>query len=157
MTENQPLEAWRKVWRAAATHISTPALEALAQALEKDDIRLIQGATTTPPPLMCVQDWKVEAACLLGYCGVVEEGGFGTALVGEVEERFAKVCFATNQDLGEAGAIRWLLNTYDGWPRSEMITNLLPEVRRTLANRRIGELSNGAIDVDVAPITGVDR
>lgn len=64
------MEAWRKVWReGVAPLLSDTHLEALEKALVSDDPRLLQGATTTPPPLMCVQDWPVEAACALGYCG----------------------------------------------------------------------------------------
>ncbi len=46
-----------------------------------DDPRLTQGSTTTPP-LMCVQDWPVEAACVLGFCGWQ---GDGLETVAEVE------------------------------------------------------------------------
>ena len=64
------METWRKVWREGVSLLlSTPGLEALQRALNSDDARLIQGATTTPPPLQCVQDWSVEAACAIGFCG----------------------------------------------------------------------------------------
>jgi hypothetical protein len=41
----------------------------LRGALRGDDCRLLQRATTNPPPLQCVQQWAVEAACALGFCG----------------------------------------------------------------------------------------
>jgi hypothetical protein len=128
------MESWRKVWRdGLAPLISTEALEALRAALCNDDARLLQGATTTPPPLQCVQDWPVEAACALGYCGWQGEG---LESVAEVEEYFARLCFEVDQRLGEPAACRWFLNWFDETPRDEMRSLLLTEVNRTLAQRR---------------------
>ncbi len=128
------MESWRKVWRdGLAPLISTEGLEALRSALSNDDARLLQGATTTPPPLQCVQDWPVEAACALGYCGWQGEG---LESVAEVEEYFARLCFEVDQRLGEPAACRWFLNWFDETPRDEMRGLLLGEVNRTLAQRR---------------------
>jgi hypothetical protein len=128
------MESWRKVWRdGLAPLISTAGLDALRTALAKDDARLLQGATTTPPPLQCVQDWPVEAACALGYCGWQGEG---LESVAEVEEYFARLCFEVDQRLGEPAACRWFLNWFDETPREEMRALLLAEVNRTLAQRR---------------------
>ena len=128
------MDSWRKVWRdGLAPLISTAGLEALATALHDDDARLLQGATTTPPPLQCVQDWPVEAACALGYCGWQGEG---LESVAEVEEYFARLCFEVDQRLGEPAASRWFLNWFDETPRDEMRSLLLAEVNRTLARRR---------------------
>ena len=58
------MENWRSVWRDGFIPVlTTVGLEALRGALKNDDPRLTQGSTTTPPPLMSVQDWPVEAAC----------------------------------------------------------------------------------------------
>jgi hypothetical protein len=128
------MESWRKVWREGlAPVLSTTGLDALRKALQSDDTRLLQGATTTPPPLQCVQDWPVEAACGLGYCGWQGEG---LETVAEVEEYFARVCFEVDQRLGEPAACRWFLNWFDETPRDEMRGLLLAEVHRTLAQRR---------------------
>src|SRR5262245_41691430 len=128
------MESWRKVWRDGVEPLlTTEGLSALAQALRSDDGRLVQGATTTPPPLMCVQDWPCEAACALGYCGWV---GDGLETVGEVEEFFARMCFEIDQRLGEPAACRWFLNWYDETPRDDMRELLLAEVHRSLAQRR---------------------
>jgi hypothetical protein len=130
------MESWRKVWRdGLAPLISTEGLEALRAALANDDARLLQGATTTPPPLQCVQDWPVEAACALGYCGWQGEG---LESVAEVEEYFARLCFEVDQRLGEPAACRWFLNWFDETPRDEMRALLLAEVGRTLGQRRAG-------------------
>lgn len=129
------MESWKKVWRDGfAPQLSDQALAALRVALEADDARLIQGATTSPPPLQCVQDWPVEAGCVLGFCGVVENGGFATkespngATVAQAEEFFAKACFETDQRLGEPAACRYFLNFWDETPRDEARRLLVAEV-----------------------------
>lgn len=127
------MESWRKVWRdGLAPLLSTPGLEALRRALMTDDGRLLQGATTTPPPLECVQDWPVEAACAVTYCGWQ---GDHIESVARAEEFFARTCFEVDQRLGEPAACRWFLNWFDETPREEMRRHLLVEVSRTLAQR----------------------
>jgi hypothetical protein len=127
------MESWRKVWREGlAPQISTAGLEALRSALLNDDPRLLQSATTSPPPLQCVQDWPVDGACGLGYCGWQ---GDGLETVAEVEEYFARSCFECDQLLGEPAACRWFLNWFDETPREEMRQLLLAEVNRSLAQR----------------------
>jgi hypothetical protein len=131
------MESWRKVWRDGMLPlVSTLGLRALQQALRNDDPRLVQGATTTPPPLMCVQDWPVEAACALGFCAWQ---GDGLETVGEVEEYFARACFEADQRLGEPAGCRWFLNWYDETPRDEMRRLLLDEAGVALAQRRMTE------------------
>lgn len=130
------MENWRKVWRVGVHPLlSVEQLEMLRDALVNDDPRMLQGATTTPPPLMCVQDWPVEAACLLGLCGVVEHGGFGTAVVADVEESFGRLCYNIDRTLGEPAGCRWLLNWFDDTPRDEMRRHLLQEVNRSIAEK----------------------
>ncbi len=127
-------EAWRCVWRdGIVPQLSTRALSELRQALLSDDPRLQQGATTTPPPLLKVQDWPVEAACAIGYCGWQGEG---LETVGQVEEFFARVCAAADARLGEPAAVRHFLNWYDDTPRTQMRQELLAEVERALAQRQ---------------------
>lgn len=127
------MESWQKVWRMGlAPLLSVEGLEALQGALQSDDPRLMQGATTTPPPLQCVQDWPVEAACALGFCGWQ---GDGLETVAEVEEYFARMCFEVDQRLGEPAACRWFLNWFDDTPRNEMRKLLLAEVQSELQRR----------------------
>lgn len=143
------IEQWRKVWRNGfAPIIGTTTLEALRDALKADDPRLTQGGTTTPSPLMCVEDWPCEAGCALGYMGAVENGGFAdvvlsgkctnpnAATVGQCEEFFARLCFEADQRLGEPAACRWFLNWFDDSPRTQMLGELLFEVERTLDERK---------------------
>lgn len=128
------MEGWRKVWREGFVPVlSKLGLEALARVLKNDDKRLTQGSTTTPPPLMCVQDWPVEAACALGLCGWL---GDGLSTVGEVEEHFARCCFEADQRLGEPAACRWFLNWHDDTPRNEMRELLLAEVELALREKQ---------------------
>jgi hypothetical protein len=143
-------ESWRIVFRDGfAPILPTAGLRALAEALRTDDCRLAQGCTTTPPPLMCVERWPVEAGCGLAFCGVFECGGFCPsdqradpkaverhATVGAVEERFATYCFEADQRLGEPAACRLFLNWFDDTPRDEMRRELLAEVDRELARRQ---------------------
>jgi hypothetical protein len=127
------MESWRKVFREGfAPGMSTPALEAVRAALLAKDTRLIQGATTTPPPLQCVQDWPVEAACLIGFAGWQGEG---LTTVAEVEEYFARQCFECHGRLGEPAGCRWFLNWFDEEPLVEVRPLLLGEVNAILARR----------------------
>ena len=127
------MESWRLVWREGfVPHLSTKALAALRDGLKADDARICQGATTTPPPLMCVQDWPCESACGLGYGPWVGEE---LETVGQVEEAFARLCFNADQSMGEPAACRWFLNWFDDAPRPEMIRELLAEVELALAAR----------------------
>ncbi len=127
------MESWRLTWRNGfAPVLSTVALESLRDAISGDDPRLTQGNTTNPPPLMCVQDWPVEAACALGFCGWQ---GDELETVGEVNEFFQRACFEADQRLGEPAACRWFLNWFDETSRAEVFRELLPEVERELARR----------------------
>jgi hypothetical protein len=134
------MESWRIVWlQGFAPVLSLSGLEALKIALQSDDKRLTQGSTTKPPPLLCVRDWPVEAACALGLCGWL---GDGLSTVGEVEEHFAKCCFNADQTIGEPAACRHFLNWYDDTPRDEMRNELLAEVETELVRRGRGLMSD---------------
>jgi hypothetical protein len=142
------MESWRKVWREGVVPLmSNSGLQALRQALQSDDARLLQGATTTPPPLQCVQDWPVEAACALGFCGWQ---GDNLETVAEVEEFFARTCFEIDQRLGEPAACRWFLNWFDDTPRDEMRQLLLAEVELPLAARESADVDDPAAKDETA-------
>jgi hypothetical protein len=114
--------------------VSTHDLEVLLEALVKDDPRLLQGATTSPPPLQCVQDWNVEAACVIGYMGWQ---GQDLNTVSEVETFFGKMCFEMDQLMGEPSACRYFLNWADETPRDEMRKALIKEIDVALKRRDI--------------------
>jgi hypothetical protein len=140
------MESWRRVWREGlAPQLSRHALEALSVALTRDDPRLLQGATTSPPPLQCVQDWPVEAACALGFCGWLGEK---LQTVAEVEEFFARACFEADQRLGEPAGCRWFLNWFDETPRPDMRRLLLAEVNRELAQRLANQADERPAAID---------
>lgn len=124
------MESWRQVLRATLPLLPREGLLALLEALRNDDPALIQGATSSPPPLACVQDWPCEGACLVGYCGW--KSGLDT--VGEVEEFFARWCHAADQALGEPAGCRWLLNWFDEAPREQVRASLLPEIEAYLTS-----------------------
>lgn len=131
---------WQKVWRdGVAPNIPTKGLQALRWALEHDDPRLIQGATTTPPPMECVQNWPCEAGCLVSYPFAFDDPETSPVVsnktVGETEEWFAKICFEADQAIGEPAGVRYLLNWFDDTPREQMRQELLEEVNLTLKGR----------------------
>jgi hypothetical protein len=121
---------WKDVVREGLSKILTHRqLIVLRDALIVDDPMLIQGATTSPPPLQCVEDWPVEAACPLGFCGWK---GDQLDTVADVEDFFAKKCFELDQTLGEPAACRYFLNYWDDTPREEARKELLGEVEKLL-------------------------
>lgn len=127
------MESWRLVWRDGfAKVLSTAGLRALLTALESDDPRLTQGSSTTPPPLMCAQDWPVEAADAIGFAGWQ---GDGLTTVGGVGEHFAVACFQADQLLGDPAACRFFLSWFDNTPRPEMRRELAHEVKLVLMAR----------------------
>ena len=82
------MESWRMVWREGlAPVLPTSGLEALWQALRSDDLRLTQGSTTTPPPMLCLSECPCDGADAIGWCGWQGES---LETVGEVEEFFAR-------------------------------------------------------------------
>lgn len=126
-------EAWRKVWREGFAPLhSTAGLEALAAALRSNDETLLQGKTTDPPPLLCVQDWDCRGADAVGFPGW---RGDGLRAVGEVEESFARCCIDCDAALGEPAACRHFLNWWDDTPRHEAFRELLAEVESVLLTR----------------------
>ncbi len=134
------METWRNVWRKAVGPIlSTSGLEALRQGLVDDDPCILQGATTSPPPLGCVQDWDVEGACPISYAAWK---GDGLATVGEVEECFRRCCSDIDQVMEESAACRHFLNWADETPRDEMRRELLVEVELELSRRLALEQDN---------------
>jgi hypothetical protein len=106
---------------------------ALRHALESDDARLIQGATTEPPPLQTVLDWPVEKACAVCFALWKCDGDVHT--VGQVEAAFARACHEADQTFGEPAACRYFLNWFDQTLRDQMRQELLAEVNRALVSR----------------------
>lgn len=132
------LETWRQVWRDGFVPVlSTPALTKLKEALARDDPRLLQAATTKPPPNWNSYDMKVEAACAIGFCGWQGDGEERAEgkIVRSVELFFANACHEADQRLGVPSACRYFLNWFDDTDRQEMRKELLAEVELALASR----------------------
>lgn len=130
------MEAWQKTWREGfAPQLDMAQLSTLREALVNNDPRLIQGTTTSPPAMMCVQDWPTEAACALGLCAAKLFGGLGTAKIRDVEEQFALMCASADVRLNEAAACRYFLNFFDQTPRDRMRGLLLAEIDLELHRR----------------------
>ena len=126
---------WQEVFRRGiAPQLSSAGLVALRDALVTDDMRLIQNATTLPPPLQVCQDWPCECACAIGYTHAFVSMTL-LKTVADVEEFFARVCFDADQSLGEPAACRYFLNWFDETPREQMRGALLIEVLTELARR----------------------
>jgi len=136
------LEAWRRAFRVGiAPQLTRKGLQGLAKALAQNDARLLQGATTSPPPLQGLAAEPVQKCCPL--CFALLDGKAPDAVsVGEMEFLFAAACWETDKLLGEPGAFRYFLNAVDEWTREQLIANLLPEVRRELVLRHSLELEN---------------
>lgn len=144
------MESWRTTFRAfARVWLNDPNLDAhtgltlLSALLRADDPHVVQGATTTPPPLMCVQDWPCEAGDAITMTGILSGAGkpvqhpdlkvtWTTLTVGEAEEFFARSCFEADKLLGEPAGCRWFLNWFDDTPRATMRAELIPEVEFAL-------------------------
>lgn len=90
----------------------------------------------SPPPLHCVRDWPVEAACGIAYCGWQ---GDDLNLTEMVNEYFAEKCFRCDALLNEPAGCRWFLNWFDETPRAEMRAALAAEVAAELQRRGVLE------------------
>lgn len=125
------MELWQKVFHeGVAPCVGQEGLTALRRALADDDCRLMQGASTSPPPLLSVLDWPTEAACALGFCHWKGKDG---VTVGETVHAFALYCYAIDQTLGEPAAVRHFLTWFDDTPRDQMRQTLIEEIDLALS------------------------
>ena len=133
------MESWRKVWRNGfAPQLSIPALIALEAGLKGDDPRIIQGATSCPPALLCVKDWTIEGADLLGFALWF---GKGLETVGELETEWAELCFNADQLIQETAGCRWFLNWFDDTPRDVMRREMLAEVALAIDAKKAARIA----------------
>jgi hypothetical protein len=112
--------------------MATAELLAREAGLLADDAHLLQGATTSPPPIVSCLDWPLLACCPVTY-GAWRSRPLTT--VADAEELFAQRCFEADNLLGEEAGCRHLLNWLDDSGRQEMRHQLLAEVRLALASR----------------------
>lgn len=125
-------ELWRRVWREGLVPLlSTASLEHLADILMRDDDRLIQGVTISPPALDVFEQHEVEAGCFIVLCAVAE----GNETVGQAFRYFERMCLDVDEILHEPGICRYFLDWFDATPRRVMRGELLQEVQDALARR----------------------
>lgn len=132
--------SWQVVFRKGfMPQWSTESLQSVRALLLTDDVRIGQGFTTTPPPLMCHQDWPVEACDVVTYCSTPDAFD---ATVGECEEGFARACFNADKTVGEPVTCRLFLNWYDDTPRYQMFAELVAEIDAELRRRQPPQSEN---------------
>src|SRR5438477_2064089 len=104
---DNPPTAWQRAFRIGILpQLSTLGLQGFRDALRRNDGRVIQGATSYPPPLQCMEDEPVEGCCPL--CWLLLEGKKPHEVsVGPLQERFAAACYEADQLLGEPAGVRY--------------------------------------------------
>jgi len=132
------MESWKVVLhKGFLPQWSDAQLRRLKEKLETDSPQLTQGSTTTPPPLMCVAEWPMEACCPVCWGALPADCDLEKVTVGETEQAFAKACYEADLLMGEPAACRWLLNWIDDTPRPQMLKELLTEIETELALRMV--------------------
>jgi hypothetical protein len=132
---SEPLTAWQRAFREGfAPLLSTEGLRSLANALKRDDPRVITGATVYPPPLAFCGDEPVQKCCPVAWAAL-DGYPLNAATVALLDARFSELCFKADALLGEPTAVRYLLNEIDTWDRETMRQNLLGEVEWALSQR----------------------
>lgn len=128
------LPKWQLMFRSGfAPLLSTKALEALRDGLEKNDERLVQGITCVPPAIQGCKELPPQQACALAYAGW---HGERIQTVGALEEWFAEICLSAQE------RVKWevkpsdFLSFFDDTPKELMSRYLLQEVNWELAMRR---------------------
>ena len=128
------MNAWKRAWRMGLANLLTPAgINALRTALETDDPRLVQGATTQPLPIALFADECVEGACAVGFC---LWQGLGLDRVGDLNREFRRLCASADDLLDEPLGTIAFLNWFDDAPRDEMRREMLAEIARLIAEPR---------------------
>ena len=124
---------WRRAWRRGfGPRMATNSLLALRGALLRDDPRLLQGQTSSPPATEIFFAERIEGCCALSF-GAWQTGQLPR--VRELADYYENLCQAADRALGEPAACVAFLDWYDQTPRSRMRRLLLREVNRLL-NRR---------------------
>jgi hypothetical protein len=127
-------DAARNAFRMGfAPLMSERSLEVLRAALESDDPRLIQGATTLPVPLFGRDRNPVEQTDAIAFCLWQAEGMDTTE---ELYEAFHQLVWDAGCALGEPTEARHYLVAWDDLPREEAIAATLEMVNEILSERR---------------------
>ena len=128
------MTAWETVFRNGfLPSMTIEEIKFLREGCVKDDDRLRQGSTTSPPPMMCVQDWRCEGGCAIGFASMVRPG----ITVGEAETYFARLCYETDKRLGEPAVCRYFLNWFDDGARDDVFNEVVRAIDEYFAEARI--------------------
>jgi hypothetical protein len=133
--EDSAPETWQRVFRQGILpHVSTKGLEGLQRALERDDARVLMGASTNPPALSFNEHESVEGCCPVGWLLLEGKAPYSLS-VGMLDEAFAQLCWKCEQACGFPAAIGYFLRWWDEGPRETVRTALLAEVLAALVGR----------------------
>jgi hypothetical protein len=127
--------SWRTVFhRGIVPHLPPAALLDLRDALSiGDPAAMLQGATTSPPPLLPLYNFPVTAANPLVYA-VMRAPGLKT--VREADEAFTRFCRHVESTLDEA-ATRIFFDFWHDTPLETAREELLDEVEVALAEHQL--------------------
>ncbi len=129
------MNGWKRGWRLGIAPLLTPAgLLALKKALETDDPRLVQGATTEPLPIALFAEEAVVGACAVGFC-LWQSSGLDR--VGVLHAAFRRLVASADDLLDEPLGTIAFLNWFDDTPRDEMRRELLAEMTGAVAEPRL--------------------
>lgn len=136
---------WQNVWRLGISpHLSTEGLLALLKALLADDLALIQGATTEPPPISGCMDLEPVGHCPLIFCirfGQPQNPkGLGWTIA-DLEQEWAELLGKVDATFKQVNAHRPWFAFWDDSDRQTARWALMQEVTRTLAERKGGRAS----------------
>lgn len=127
------MESWRLVWREGiAPNLPLLGLLLAARALAENSVEIVQGATTSPPPLLALVDQPAQAADLISFCNWK---GWLLQTIGEIEEAFSQVCYDCDYQIGEPAACRWFLNWWDDSDRTVLRVEMDYEIKREIERR----------------------
>lgn len=126
--DNAPrADRWREVWLTIAPHLTLAALREIRAGLERDDERIMQGMTCSPPLYAIHGRLPIAATCPILF-GIWQSGG--CAFVSEAQDQFERLKDLAGDDM------RYLLNWIDDTDRSEMREMLIAEVDAVIAERQ---------------------
>jgi hypothetical protein len=134
MTLPTTAAAWRDSWRqAVAPRLPEAGLVELADALRRDDSRLVQANGRDPDLCDGGPGGAILRADAIGYA---LWQGHGLTTTAGMNRRVERLVFGTDPE-GRCHLSAWpFLEWYDATPRGEMRRELLAEVEREISRRR---------------------
>jgi hypothetical protein len=132
---DEPMESWRRVFRQGILpHVSSKGLEGLQRALERNDARILMGASTNPPALSFNEHEPLEGCCPIGWLLLEGKPPYSLS-VGTLDQMFGQLCWKCEQACGLPASIGFFLRWWDEGPRESVRAALLVEVNAALIGR----------------------